>query len=107
MGYNALNDEIRDNVTRMRRALAFDLLALNGDDLRKNHFQDARPHFAKFSSAPSAAFSTSNTLKATAWKCLRPFASLALRALSQRSSMRRISPGHRLSRIEPSAFLAL
>ena len=42
MGYNARNDEIRDNVTRMRRALAFDLLALDGDDLRKNHFSERK-----------------------------------------------------------------
>jgi hypothetical protein len=38
-----------------------------------------------------AAFNTSNTPKAMAWKCSKPFASLALKGLFQRSSMRLIA----------------
>jgi len=37
----------------------------------------ARLSSAKYFSVPVAAFNTSNTPKATAWKCSKPYASLA------------------------------
>jgi ATP dependent DNA ligase-like protein len=64
-------------------ALAFDLL-LSGEDIRASARNRCSECFAK----RAMVFSTSNTPKATARKCLKRFVSLDLKELSQRDSTR-------------------
>jgi hypothetical protein len=88
--FDALHSRVND---RSAVALAFDLMSLDSEDFRHEpFFWNERRCYAKCSGEAVAVFNTSNTPKAMAWKCSKPFASLALRASSQRSSMRRISP---------------
>ncbi len=58
-------------------ACAFDLLALDGDDLRRKPFKERKGHLASYCSACAAAFNTSNMLKATVRGCSRPSANSA------------------------------
>jgi ATP-dependent DNA ligase len=81
--FDALHSRVNDAAAT---ALAFDLLMHNGEDVRRSRLPSARLSCAKRFSAPDAAFNTSNTPKAMAWKYSKPPASLALRASSQRSS---------------------
>jgi bifunctional non-homologous end joining protein LigD len=87
--FDALHSRVNDAAAI---ALAFDLLMHNGEDVRRKPFAERKAILRKV--VPVAAFNTSSTPKATAWKCSKPFASLAWRALSQRSSTRRTSPDH-------------
>ena len=71
-------------------ALAFDLLMVMETIYAANHIVSANRHYESFCDM-TVAFSTSNTPKGMGTKCLLQFVSLALRALSQRSSTPRIS----------------
>jgi hypothetical protein len=89
--FDALHSRVNDGAAT---AFAFDILMHNGDDVRKKPMPSAKLFCAKCFSAPVAGFNISSTPKAMASKCSKPFASLALRVSSQRSSTRRISQGH-------------
>jgi ATP dependent DNA ligase domain len=75
--FDALHSRVND---AKASACAFDLMMLNGEDLRRKPYVESN---------------TSNTLRVTAINYLLPPASSGWRALSQRSSTRRISLGRR------------
>jgi ATP-dependent DNA ligase len=51
-------------------ACSFDLLMVDGDDLRRKPLSERKAALAKSYAAREAAFSTSNMLRVTAQKCL-------------------------------------
>src|SRR5262249_12092668 len=85
--FDALHSRVNDKAAS---ACAFELLMLNGDDLR--HMPQQR--CGRFSGTV-AEFNTSSTLKAMATNYTLPPASSDLRALFQRSSTRPIARGRR------------
>ncbi|MFZ0069621.1 MAG: hypothetical protein WAK90_25960 [Pseudolabrys sp.] len=66
-------------------ACAFDLLMLNGDDMRRNPLPNARQPWAGCYSAPVMASNMSNMPKGMATGCLPPPAISVSRALFQKS----------------------
>jgi bifunctional non-homologous end joining protein LigD len=72
--FDALHSRVND---RSAVALAFDLMSLDGEDFRHEPFSERKAVLAKFSGEAVEVFNTSNTPKATAWKCSKPSASLA------------------------------
>jgi bifunctional non-homologous end joining protein LigD len=78
--FDALHSRANDQNTN---ACAFDLLMLNGEDLRRKPYMERKLALRKL--LRLAASSTSNTRKAMATDCLLPPASLAWRALFQRN----------------------
>jgi ATP dependent DNA ligase domain len=90
--FDVLHSRVND---RNAVAIAFDRLRSTVRIFDANRIRNARRCCAKSSGKPAAAFSTLNMLRVTAINCLLPPASLALRALSPRSWMLRISRDHR------------
>jgi ATP-dependent DNA ligase len=86
--FDALHSRVNDDKAS---ACAFDLVMLNGEDLRR--MLNARRRCENLCGTVAAS-STWSTPRITAIDCLRPSVSLALRASSQRSSTRHTSPVH-------------
>src|SRR5262249_21647411 len=88
--FDALHSRVDDKSTV---ALAFDLLALNGEDLRRKPFSERKSALRKILKRTRCAFNMSSIPRATARKCSKPFANLNLRALFPRNWLRRIARG--------------
>ena len=89
--FDALHSRVND---KGASACAFDLLMLNGDDLRRRPYVERKAALRKLLRMVAAS-STLNTLRAMATDCLLPPASLAWRVLFPRSSTRPIARGRR------------
>jgi hypothetical protein len=89
--FDALHSRVNDQGAS---ACAFDLLMLNGDDMRRRPYVERKAALRKLLRTVAVS-STSNTLKVTATDFSLPLASSGWRASFQRNSMRRIARGRR------------
>ena len=69
--------------------LAFDLIELDGEDLRRTPIEQRKRKLAKLVRAPHAGIVLTRSTTATATSCLRTLASLAARASCRSGSARR------------------
>jgi bifunctional non-homologous end joining protein LigD len=80
--FDALHSRVND---ARASACAFDLLMLNGDDLRRKPFSERKAMLRKVLRRTRHGIQYVEHTKATAEKCLRPSASLALKELFQKN----------------------